>query len=75
MICDLKPRLVRPAASTLANPSELAFRMQIHGECINEASSQWRFARDGVFGAAKQGDTTIEAVFDGSSIYYRLSAP
>lgn len=65
----------RGRAILASPPSEVALQMQIHGECINEASSQWRFARDGVFGVAKQGDTTIEAVFDGPSIYYRLSAP
>jgi hypothetical protein len=68
----------RPAGrgrAILANPTETGLQMQIHGECITEAASQWRFTRDGVFGVAKQGETTIEAVFDGPSIYYRLSAP
>jgi hypothetical protein len=65
----------RGRAILASPPSEVGLQMQIHGECINEASSQWRFARDGVFGVAKRGDTTIEAVFDGTSIYYRLSAP
>jgi hypothetical protein len=58
-----------------SDASELAVRIQMHGECIDESSAQWRFARDGAFGVAKRGDTTIEAVFDGPSIYFRLSAP
>jgi hypothetical protein len=56
-------------------PSDLSLRIEMRGECINEAPAQWRFTRDGIFGSAKHGETTIEAVFDGPSIYYRLNAP
>jgi hypothetical protein len=57
------------------SPLALALQMEMRGECIDESSAEWSFTRDGVFGVAKRGDTTIEAVFEGSSIYYRLSAP
>jgi hypothetical protein len=64
----------RRRASGAAGP-ELALQMQITGECVDEAAGHWRFDRDGVFGLARRGATTIEAVFDAPQIYFRLSAP
>jgi len=61
--------------ATGAMASDLSLQMQMQGECIDEAAGQWRFSRDGVFGLAKRGTTTIEAVFDAPQIYLRLSAP
>jgi len=52
-----------------------ALQVQMRGECIDEISDRWKFSRDGVFGFSQRGDTTIEAVFDGPTIYYRLAAP
>lgn len=46
----------------------------MHGDCIDE-SARWTFVRDGIFGLAKSGASTIEAVFDAPSIYFRLTAP
>lgn len=54
---------------------EIALQMQMRGDCIDEAAGRWEFSRDGIFGLAKRGATTIEAVFDGSEIFFRLSAP
>ena len=56
-------------------PTDLLLNMEMKGDCINEAAAQWRFSRDGVFGLAKRGATTIEAVFDAPSMYFRISAP
>lgn len=52
-----------------------ALRMTFDAECVTEAPDRWAFARDGIFGVAQQGDSTIEAVFDGGSIFFRLTAP
>jgi hypothetical protein len=62
-------RASRPPASASA------LQMQLRGECIEEISDRWNFSRDGAFGLSQHGDTTIEAVFDGETIYYRLNAP
>ena len=64
----------RRATGPVASDSS-SLQMQMQGDCIDEAAGQWRFSREGVFGLAKRGDTTIEAVFDGPQIYFRLSAP
>jgi hypothetical protein len=78
---DAKPAIVSSAPSvsrrraTGSVASELSLQMQMRGECIDEAAGQWRFSRDGVFGLAKRGATSIEAVFDGPQVYFRLSAP
>src|SRR6185369_14145941 len=62
-------RASRPPAT------DSALQMQLRGDCIDEISDRWQFSRDGVFGLSQRGDTTIEAVFDGPTIYFRLSAP
>jgi hypothetical protein len=49
-------------------------RVELSGACMNSTTDRWGFARDGVFGFAHQDETTVEAVFDGTDIYYRLSA-
>src|SRR4029078_13387413 len=56
-------------------PTDLLLNMELKGDCIDEAAAQWKFSRDGVFGLAKRGATTIEAVFDEPSMYVRVSAP
>jgi len=77
-------QMLAPAASAVqggrrralrSGPTDVDLRMQIRGECIDEAPAQWHFTREGVFGQAKRGETTIEAVFDAPYIYFRLSAP
>ena len=55
--------------------SDVAVQMQIRGDCIDQTSERFVFARDGIFGLARRGDMTIEAVFDAPVIYFRLSAP
>ena len=55
--------------------SDTSLRVQVSGNCINSEAELWSFTRDGVFGVAQQGQTKVEAVFDGAEIYYRLSAP
>ena len=52
-----------------------ALQMQLRGECVDEISDRWNFSRDGVFGLAQREDASMEAVFDGATIYYRLNAP
>lgn len=64
-----RSRAVRPGAP------EIALRAQVQGDCIDAAPQLWKFERDGVFGVARRDDTTVQAVFDGSVIYYRLAAP
>ncbi|HUP62246.1 MAG TPA: VCBS repeat-containing protein [Thermoanaerobaculia bacterium] len=66
------PSRTRAAHRTMP---ETALRMQMQADCIDAAAERWRFARDGVFGFAQRPDSTIEAVFDGSLIYFRLTAP
>ena len=61
--------------ATRSGPIDLVLNMQMRGECIDEAAASWTFTRDGIFGFAKRGATTIEAVFDAPSIYFRISAP
>jgi hypothetical protein len=72
---DTVPRPAGRRRAARSGPSELALHMQMRGDCIDETPAQWRFTRDGVFGVAKRGETTIEAVFDAPHIYFRLSAP
>jgi hypothetical protein len=60
--------------SARSGSPELALQMQMRAECIDETSGRWQFSRDGIFGQAKRGTTTIEAVFDGPQIFFRLSA-
>jgi hypothetical protein len=49
--------------------------VQTSGECMEPYAARFAFARDGIFGLADQASTRIEAVFDGPSMYFRLSAP
>jgi hypothetical protein len=50
--------------------------MQLRGDCLDEATSaHWMLKNDEVFATAKRGGTTMEAVFDGPTIYIRLTAP
>lgn len=58
-----------------SGPADTMFEMEMRGECIDEAAASWSFTRDGIFGVAKRGATTIEAVFDAPSLYFRLTAP
>jgi len=67
-------RLTRGKASRPV-ASDVAAQVQIRGDCIDQTSERFVFARDGVFGVAQRGDTTIEALFDAPSIYFRLSGP
>lgn len=68
-----RTRAVRPSAP--ANGVTTTYRMQISGDCISEPTNRWAFSRDGIFGRAQGGETTIDAVFDGSLIYFRVTAP
>jgi hypothetical protein len=52
-----------------------SLRVELSGACMASAQDRWTFAREGSFGIAHQGETNVEAVFDGADIYYRLSAP
>jgi hypothetical protein len=61
--------------STRSESLDQTLDMQFAGECIDESAARWTFTRDGVFGIAKHGATTIETVFDGPQIYFRLTAP
>ncbi|HEY6842704.1 MAG TPA: VCBS repeat-containing protein [Thermoanaerobaculia bacterium] len=66
---------VRGRAQRMMNPAGSALNVQIGGDCIAATSARFVFAREGIFGSAQTGNTTIEAVFDGTNIYYRLTAP
>jgi hypothetical protein len=50
-------------------------RMQIGGTCFAERTDVWAFEREGVFGRAEKSDTSIDAVFVDSQLYFRLTAP
>jgi hypothetical protein len=53
-----------------------ALRMQMSADCVEQqAAERWSFTREGIFGVAQRGGTTIEAVFDDGQIYYRMNAP
>ncbi|HJT16697.1 MAG TPA: VCBS repeat-containing protein [Thermoanaerobaculia bacterium] len=65
----------RGRALRMMSPAMSALNVQIGGDCIDATSSRFVFAREGIFGSAQSGDTTIEAVFDGANIDYRLTAP
>ena len=52
-----------------------ALQMEMQCECVSEPAAQWKFSREGLFGVAKRGQTTIEAVFDAPEIHFRLNAP
>jgi hypothetical protein len=65
----------RVRASRPLPSAESSLAMQIRGECFDEATERWQFARDGAFGRAQSGETVIETVFDGPLIYFRLTAP
>lgn len=60
-----------PSARAAATP----FQVQITGDCIPGTSGRYAFQRDGIFGAARTSDTTMDAVFDGQTIYMRIFVP
>jgi len=64
-----RSRAWRPAAP------ETALQAEVRGDCVDAGPQLWKFERDGAFGVARQGETTVEAVFDGPIMHYRLSAP
>jgi len=53
----------------------MALRMQMRAECVDPVAGRWNFSREGIFGVAQQDGGTIEAVFDESQIFYRMTAP
>ena len=53
----------------------MALRMQMQAECVDAVAGRWNFSREGIFGASQRDGGTIEAVFDESQIYYRMTAP
>jgi hypothetical protein len=61
--------------SARSGSDDVVLEARVHGDCVDETAARWTFTRDGVFGVAKSGATTIEAVFDAPSIYFRLTAP
>ena len=71
---EAEPALGRRRASGPGS-TNTSLSVQLTGPCIGSATERWTFAREGVFGLAQQGDTTVEAVFDGADIDYRLSTP
>lgn len=61
--------------ATRSSTATTSLRVEISGSCVAAATERWTFRREGIFGVAQHGQTTVEAVFDGPEIYYRLSAP
>lgn len=61
--------------SARSGSDDVVLEARMHGDCVDETAARWTFTRDGIFGLAKSGATTVEAVFDARSIYFRLSAP
>lgn len=53
----------------------MALRMQMQADCVDAVAGRWNFSREGIFGTAQQDGGTIDAVFDESQIYYRMTAP
>jgi FG-GAP-like repeat len=54
---------------------ETSLRMQFKADCVDQGIERWTFVRDGVFGSARKGQTTIDALFDGPDVVIRLTAP
>ena len=52
-----------------------AIQVETRGECIDATTTRFAFTRDGIFGTAADGATTIESVLEGTSLHFRLSAP
>lgn len=67
----MRGRASRPATTA----HDTTMQLHISGDCVSEAGEHWSFAREGIFGVAQQGQTKIETVFDGSKIYFRVTAP
>jgi hypothetical protein len=70
----LRTRAARMSGAGPATPAT-PLQIQISGDCIDETTQHWTFLRDGVFGTARHGDTTIQAVFDDDRLFFRLDAP
>jgi hypothetical protein len=49
--------------------------LETRGECVDATTTRFAFTRDGIFGDAAAGDTRIETVLEGTSMYLRLYAP
>ncbi len=64
----------RGRAFRISNPNS-ALNIQISGDCVDASSARWVFNREGVFGSAVRDSARIEALFDGTSIFARLTAP
>jgi hypothetical protein len=71
---DTSARATGRSRVSHATAPEISLQAQLRGDCIDAATERWKFARSGMFGSAQQGSTTVEALFDGSQIYARLSA-
>ena len=58
-------------------PTAVTTQMNItmSGDCIDTSTARWTFPRNGFFGEARRENSTMEALFDGPNIYYRLNAP
>jgi len=66
-----------PRRRAASGPSHLRtdVHVEVRGECVDSLSATFVFRRDGIFGVAENGATRIEGIFDGGSIYFRLSSP
>ncbi len=53
----------------------IALRMEMRADCIETQAARWSFTREGIFGVSQRDGAAIEAVFDDSQIYYRMTAP
>jgi hypothetical protein len=65
----------RQRASSSSAAQQRTLDVGFSGDCVETTSGRWQFTRDGVFGAARNGEMTMETIADDSLLYFRLRAP
>ena len=65
----------RRRTASVTAPARANLDLRMNGNCIDTTAARWEFAREGVFGGARSGDTRIETLTDETSLHFRLTVP
>ncbi|HEX8153340.1 MAG TPA: VCBS repeat-containing protein, partial [Thermoanaerobaculia bacterium] len=63
----------RRRTASVAAPTRASLDIRVNGDCIGTTAGRWELAREGVFGVARNGNTTIETLTDETSLHFRLT--